>query len=104
MFLVTALGMLSNHAHDMANFAGRLSSSAMLQRQLEPSCSSDGALLLQVTTEKMIRKQLTEQTGEDMAPRKAFIKEQVCASLGSAGSTSCEGYQVPSPPAFGCRV
>lgn len=27
----------------------------------------------------MIRKQLTEETGEDMAPRKAFIKDQASA-------------------------
>lgn len=27
----------------------------------------------------MIRKQLAEETGEDMAPRKAFVKEQVVA-------------------------
>ena len=32
-----------------------------------------------MTTEKMIRKQLTEETGEDMAPRKAFIKDQASA-------------------------
>lgn len=31
----------------------------------------------QVISEKMIRKQLTEQTGEDMAPRKGFIRDQV---------------------------
>lgn len=35
-----------------------------------------------MTTEKMIRKQLTEETGEDMAPRKAFIKDQVRGMLG----------------------
>jgi DEK C terminal domain len=35
----------------------------------------------QVTTEKMIRKQLTEETGEDMAPRKAFIKDQATTCL-----------------------
>lgn len=32
-----------------------------------------------MTTEKIIRKQLTEETGEDMAPRKAFIKDQASA-------------------------
>jgi len=31
----------------------------------------------QVTTEKMIRAQLAEQTGADMAPRKGFVREQV---------------------------
>lgn len=33
---------------------------------------------LQVTTEKMIRKQLEEQLGIDLGDRKAFIRDQVC--------------------------
>lgn len=42
--------------------------------------------LSQVTSEKMIRKQLTEQTGEDMAPRKAFIRDQVRCGLSESGT------------------
>ena len=38
----------------------------------------NGLLLsCQVTTERMIRQQLQDQTGVDMSDRKAFIKQQV---------------------------
>jgi hypothetical protein len=38
-------------------------------------------LARQVTTERMIRQQLQEQTGVDVSDRKAFIKEQVRRKL-----------------------
>lgn len=43
----------------------------------------------QVTTEKMIRKQLAEQTGEDMATHKAFIRIQVTSIAGEISIYIC---------------
>ena len=39
--------------------------------------SSTSLVRCQVTTERMIRQQLQEQTGVDVSDRKAFIKQQV---------------------------
>jgi hypothetical protein len=37
--------------------------------------------VLQVTTERMIRELLAAETGEDMSPRKAVVREQASAEI-----------------------